>query len=666
MKRRRSALFLVLAVLAALVSAAPVAVAAGGTPVSQDAAMYPRAIRLAHNGAANGRLLLTTTAFPPGGPVGAISESTDGGTTYRRVGAVADPEARTGLCCTTLFELPRQVGSLPPGTLLWAGSTGQDGADRRMALRVWRSTDLGRTWNHLSTAVRASGTGGLWEPEFSVDASGRLVLHYADEGQPGRSQVLARVASNDGLQWTQRTTTVSGTAAGHRPGMASVRRLPSGAYLMAYEVCGYGGQYDCAVRHRTSPDGWSWGDPTDLGPLARTRDGRYLVATPTLAVTGSGRVLLVGQRVLNANGSTAAGNGLVVFAAGPALDTWSTLPAPVGVPGARPGVCPNYSPTLVPLDGDRLAQVTTDAGADGVCRAFAGNAVLPPAVEQTTSLTAVGGTCVDAAAGGGRNGDAVQLWSCNGAPVQRWTWRPDGSLTVNGRCLDVPGGATAAGTPLQIWDCNGLPPQQWLHRPDGTLVNPLSGRCLDSPNGATANGTRLRLWDCNGSAAQRLTPTALSQPLKAGMVVSLRATTPGFTDRRLRHRDRLAVTSPIAAGSPLPDRRDATMVVRPGLADASCFSFEPVGFAGSRLRHADFRVRLAADDGSALFRADATFCAEPAGVGQVRLRAHNVPDRLVRHYASEVHIASPNGGKAFDAPAGFTEDTTWAVEPGLE
>ncbi|MGI5498902.1 ricin-type beta-trefoil lectin domain protein [Lentzea sp. CA-135723] len=533
MKRRSSALFLALLVMIASVSTAQ---AAAGPPVSQDAAMYPRAVRLAHNGSANGRVLLTTTGFPGGGPVGAISESTDGGATYRRVGTVADPEARSGLCCTTLFELPRQVGSLAPGTLLWAGSAGQDAPDRRMSLRVWRSNDVGRTWSLLATAVRAAGTGGLWEPEFSVDASGRLVLHFADEGQPGRSQVLARAVSTDGVQWTQRTTTVAGTASGHRPGMASVRRLPSGTYLMAYEVCGFGGQFDCAVRYRTSPNGWDWGDPADLGPLARTQDGRYLVATPTLAVTSSGRVLLVGQRVLNANGSTAALNGLAMFAAGQALDSWTALPVPVAVPGARPGVCPNYSPTLVPLDDDRVAQVTTDAGADGVCRAYAGAAALPPTTERTGALRAVGGTCVDAAAGGGRNGDAVQLWTCNTAPVQRWTWRPDGSLTVNGRCLDVPGGATAAGTPLQIWDCNGLSPQQWLHRPDGTLINPLSGRCLDSPDGATANGTRLRLWDCNGSPAQRVehltaATTAAARPavaLRYLMIIKPSSTAPGW------------------------------------------------------------------------------------------------------------------------------------------
>ncbi|GAA2357754.1 hypothetical protein Cme02nite_33580 [Catellatospora methionotrophica] len=642
------------------------AAAVGGTPVSPDAAMYPRAVRLAHSGTANGRLLLTTTGFPPGGPVGAISESTDGGVTYRRVGTVADTAARAGLCCTTLFELPRQLGALPAGTLLWAGSIGQDGGGtRRMSLRVWHSGDLGRSWTYLSTAVESANSGGLWEPEFAVDASGRLVLHFADESQPGHSQLLARVLTTDGRQWGQRTWTVTGTAAGHRPGMPSVRRLPGGSYLMAYEVCGYGGQFDCAVRHRTSPDGWNWGDPADLGPLARTADGRYLVATPTLAVAASGRVLLVAQQIRNADGSTAAVNGVALLTANPALDGWNVLPAPLGVPAAATGVCPHYSPTLVPLDGNGLAQVTTEPGTDGVCRAHAAAALLPPAVAQTGALSAVGGTCVDAAAGGDADGEAVQLWTCNTAAVQRWTWRPDGSLTVNGRCLDVPGAATGNGTPLQIWSCNQLPNQQWLRRPDGTLVHPRSGRCLDSPGGATGNGTRLQLWDCNGSPAQRVIPAALTPPLRPGDSVSLRATTPGQADRRLRHQDRLAVIAPIGSGSPLADRRDATLIVRPGLADPSCVSFEAAGLPGEYLRHAGYRVRLAPDDGSALLRADATFCPVPVGLGEVALRSHNFPDRRLRHYASAVHIAVPGGGQPFDAPAGFTEDSTWAVDPGL-
>ncbi|GHJ42722.1 hypothetical protein Cs7R123_00640 [Catellatospora sp. TT07R-123] len=244
-------------------------------------------------------------------------------------------------------------------------------------------------------------------------------------------------------------------------------------------------------------------------------------------------------------------------------------------------------------------------------------------------------------------------------------WRPDGSLSVNGRCLDVPGAATGNGTPLQIWDCNGAPNQQWLRRPDGTLVNPRTGRCLDSPGGATGNGTRLQIWDCNGSAAQRVTPTGAALPFRAGDRVSLRVVSTGYPRPALRHQNGVAATSPISTGSPQLDRSDATFTVRAGLADASCFSFEAVAPTGNYLRHADYRLRLAADNGSALLRADATFCAATGELGQVTLRSYNFPDRLVRHYASQVYIAVSGGPQPFDAAAGFAADTTWSVEPAL-
>ncbi|MBU2669607.1 ricin-type beta-trefoil lectin domain protein [Actinoplanes bogorensis] len=476
-------------------AAAAPPVTAAAAPVGSDTAMYPRVVRLA-----DGRALLSVTQFPPGGPVGGIYENSGNG--FQRVGTVADPEARAGLCCATLFVLPRAIGGMPAGTVLWAGSVGQDGGSgRRMAIRVWASNDAGRNWRFLSTVARSDNAGGLWEPEFFVDAYGRLVVHFADESQPGRSQVLVQAISNDGVGWSARTPIVTGPQAGHRPGMPAVRRLADGRYLLAYEICGFGGQYDCAVRSRLSGDGVSWGDPARLDPLVQTQDGRYLTATPTLAVTSTARVLLIGQRVRNADGTDAAVNGRAMFS-GDGTGPWTAIPAPVAVPGARSVVCPNYSPSLAPsLDGNTVLQVSTDDTGAG-CRAYGEEGLLPPMSERTGRFGAIGGTCVDVAAGGGFNGAAVQLWSCNNAPVQRWTLRTDGSIGAMGRCLDVPGAATAGGTKIQIWDCNGTPAQQWLRRTNGSLLNPNSGRCLDSPGGAIANGTRLQLWDCNGLPPQ--------------------------------------------------------------------------------------------------------------------------------------------------------------------
>ncbi|MFD0431479.1 hypothetical protein ACFQ60_42530 [Streptomyces zhihengii] len=173
------------------------------------------------------------------------------------------------------------MGNLPAGTLLWASSAGQDEAGRRMALRVWRSNDVGRSWSYLSSCATAGNTGGLWEPEFSVAADGALVCTYADETDPGHSQKLSSARSYDGVRWQDHRDTVASTWSADRPGMPVVRRLPNGTYMMSFEICNPGGQYQCVVHYRTSADGWNWGDPAFLGYRPQTVDGKYFRAAPT-------------------------------------------------------------------------------------------------------------------------------------------------------------------------------------------------------------------------------------------------------------------------------------------------------------------------------------------------------------------------------------------------
>ncbi|HEY6738214.1 MAG TPA: sialidase family protein, partial [Actinopolymorphaceae bacterium] len=294
------------------VSSPATAPQATGRLLRDGTGLYPRVIRLEHNGAANGRVLAGVVSFVgEADGIGAIYESTDDGATFTHVGTVADPEAARGqgLCCATLFELPRQIGTMPAGTLLWAASVGA--SDRPMSLRIWKSQDLGRTWSYLSACATAPNTGGLWEPEFSVAGDGHLVCHYADETDPTHSQKLMRVRSSDGTTWVDRVPTVASPTFGHRPGMPVVRALPNGEYVMTYEVCGLGGQYDCVVHIRRSPDGWSWGTSSWIGSRPETVDGKYFTHTPTIAwgpsaSNGNGRLMLIGQILQNRDGSVAA------------------------------------------------------------------------------------------------------------------------------------------------------------------------------------------------------------------------------------------------------------------------------------------------------------------------------------------------------------------------
>lgn len=144
---------------------------------------------------------------------------------------------------------------------------------------------------------------------------------------------------------------------------------------------------------------------------------------------------------------------------------------------------------------------------------------------------------------------------------------------------------------------------------------------------------------------------------------SLQVTTWGHTTRYLRHIDSLASTEVVDAGSAPLLKQDATFTLRRGLADSSCYSFESVNQPGRFLRHADSRVRIAPDDGSALLRDDATFCARP-GVGGtgVTFESFNRPGSFLRHYASAVHIASGSGpGDGFDRPQMLTADSSWTL-----
>ncbi len=363
---------------------ADVMAGADDTLLHDGPGLYPRVTQLEHSGEHNGRILASIVTFVDGNGgeeaadgVGAIFESTDGGESFTQVGAVADPEAADGqgLCCATLYELPQQIGDMPAGTLLWAASVGAE--DRPMALRIWASTDVGRSWSYLSDCTVASNDEGVWEPEFSIAADGSLVCHYADETDSEHSQKLVQARSTDGVNWTDHTETVAVPDAEHRPGMPMVRQLPNGDYFMTYEICALGGQYDCAVFHRTSPDGWNWGPVEEFGEQPRTEDGAYFTHTPTIAWSPSGggadgSIMLVGRDLNNADGTVAEGNNRTIFVNTQNGDgTWSEIPAPVEVESTLENFCPNYSSPLLPLDNGRsVLQIASDFADDGECKSY--------------------------------------------------------------------------------------------------------------------------------------------------------------------------------------------------------------------------------------------------------------------------------------------------------
>lgn len=361
---------------AVLISAGVVAPAAADGPslIYPGAASYPRVIQLA-----DGRLM-ASVGTPDG--AGVILESTDHGASFAEVGTIRDPEGANGrgLCCGTLFELPRRIGDMPRGTLLWAASAGYKVAAsrRHTKQRLWASLDRGRTWAFTSDIATSPNQYNGWEPDLSVSADGHLVANWSDESdKPAHDQKLVQARSTDGVTWTDQRDTVRDADFYVRPGMAGVRRLKDGTYLMVYEVCNTD-EPMCAAHFRTSADGWDYGDPDDLGTTIRTADGKYARHTPTVDVGPDGRIVFAGEMLVNADGSHAPDNGTALLVndsdgAGP----WREIPAPVPVPEPDNEGCRNFSPSLVAFEHTVL-EVSPDM-VGGACHVLHATGPIPPA-----------------------------------------------------------------------------------------------------------------------------------------------------------------------------------------------------------------------------------------------------------------------------------------------
>jgi hypothetical protein len=159
-------------------------------------------------------------------------------------------------------------------------------------------------------------------------------------------------------------------------------------------------------------------------------------------------------------------------------------------------------------------------------------------------------------------------------------------------------------------------------------------------------------------APHRLSGTGTPQPLPSGPLlkigrVSLESAS--VAGRYVAVADDRGVLAP--AGDP-DGRRQATLEVVAGLADPSCFSFR--GPDGRYLRHSSFQLRLSSDEGTVLFRRDATFCAREGFLpGSLSLESVNYPGFFLRHVGDQMWLDQ------FDGSADFRADSSFLVRPPL-
>ena len=348
---------------------------------------YPRVVRLRHGPAeTRGRLIASTDTV--------LFESIDNGAAFTKIGNVPVIPGSKHVCCSTLFELPRDVGSLRSGTLLSAGTYAvslkgtepphMDGTvftGAEPAVEIYMSTNAGRTWTYLATPVQGGPVSpsskplsqrGLWEPEFEVAGDGSLVLFVSDETDPCCSQKLLRIRTRDGTHWQDKSDVIAMPELPKaRPGMIVSTPLPNGRFFMSYEICG--DRFHCDVYTRSSADGWDFGDPADLGNRAESASGQFFRHSPanTFATSGAGgEVLLIGQLLVEKDGSASPGNGRIFFS-NDNLDgkgVWTSQPVPVPVPAAYDNYCPNYSSALLPEeDGSHVLELASDYDARHHC-----------------------------------------------------------------------------------------------------------------------------------------------------------------------------------------------------------------------------------------------------------------------------------------------------------
>jgi non-reducing end alpha-L-arabinofuranosidase len=165
--------------------------------------------------------------------------------------------------------------------------------------------------------------------------------------------------------------------------------------------------------------------------------------------------------------------------------------------------------------------------------------------------------------------------------------------------------------------------------------------------------------------------------LSPGSTISLRATTACCTTDYIRHENTPVppqggnvVISTISPTSPQLDKDDGTFIVRRGLADNACMSFESRNYPGDFLRHFNSQLFRQPNDGTAQFLFDATFCPQPGKSGHAdttSFASFNYPDHFIRHWNGALFIASDGpsatSNNPFDTTALWPNDTSWIVSP---
>jgi non-reducing end alpha-L-arabinofuranosidase len=182
------------------------------------------------------------------------------------------------------------------------------------------------------------------------------------------------------------------------------------------------------------------------------------------------------------------------------------------------------------------------------------------------------------------------------------------------------------------------------------------------PSDATENSVQANIV----AAKYATTSLTSGSALTVGSTVSFQATTACCTTKFITHSGSAVSLQVVSSSSTTALKQQASWTVRTGLGNSGCFSFESVDTPGSYLRHASLALLLNANDGTKLFREDATFCPQAALNGQGHsIRSWSYPNRYWRHFSGSLHIASNGGIHDFDSITLFNDDVSFVLNTGF-
>lgn len=126
-----------------------------------------------------------------------------------------------------------------------------------------------------------------------------------------------------------------------------------------------------------------------------------------------------------------------------------------------------------------------------------------------------------------------------------------------------------------------------------------------------------------------------------------------FPDRFIRHKNFLGFLDPIVTDV---DKRDASFELVPGFADQGAVSIRSLWLPDQYLRHQNWRIKLT-KAGDPFFNSDATFWKVEPGLtgtlGSISLRSYVDPNKYLRHRNFELWVETDDGSDLFKRDATF-------------